>query len=82
MIESTVGDFAGIGDVVCLIDKKTQLPISSEFVVLGIAHRPGPNNLMRKYLYLSDGNGAYLSDEVRVVEKLLQNQEDSNEYEA
>jgi len=82
MIESTVGEFAGIGDVVCLIDKDTQLPISSEFVVLGIAHRPDPNNLMRKYLYLSDGNGAYLSDEVRVVGKLLQTQENSNEYEA
>ena len=82
MIESMIGDSVGIGDTVCLIDRCTQLPVSSEFIVLGIAHRPDPNNLMRKYLYLSDGNGAYLSDEVRVVGKLLQTQENSNEYEA
>ena len=67
MIESMSERSAGVGDVVYLVDKQTSAPISPELVVLGVAHRPGPDNLMRKYFYLSDGNGAYTTDEVRVV---------------
>ncbi len=70
MIESMIGEVASIGDVVCVVDKKTQLRASSDFIVLGIAHRHGPDNLMKKYLYLSDGNGVYESGEVRVVTQL------------
>ena len=79
MIESMIGDSVGIGDTVCLIDRCTQLPVSSEFIVLGIAHRPGPDNLMKKYLYLSDGNGAYTADEVRVVSARVNSQENESE---
>ena len=79
MIESMAGSRAGIGDFVCLIDKVTQLPVSSEFEVIGIAYRSGLNDEVEKFLYLSDGNCAYNSDEVRVVQKLLSNQETSND---
>ncbi len=79
MIESFAGEKAGIGDVVCLIDKDTQLPVSSEFVVLGIAYRPGPDEESKKYLYLSDGNGAYTTDEVRVVDLKKNSREDESE---
>lgn len=68
-----------IGDVVCLVDKSTNLPISQDFIVLGIAHRPGPDSLMRKYLYLSDGNGAYESGKVRVVTVKENSQENESE---
>jgi len=70
---------AGIGDTVCLVDIKTQLPISAEFVVLGIAHRPGPDNSMKKYLYLSDGDCAHNSDKVRVVNHPVVSLETSEE---
>ena len=80
MIElSIAGERAGIGDVVCLIDKETQLPVSSEFIVLGIAYRPGPDAQTKKYLYLSDGNEAYMADEVRVVETKKNSREDQSE---
>lgn len=79
MTEIEIGEKAGIGDTVYLIDKKTQLPISTEFTVLGIAHRSGPDNLMKKYLYLSDGNGAYTTDEVRVVYTKENSQENESE---
>ena len=79
MNESFVGENAVIGDVVCLIDRSTQLPVSSEFVVLGIAYRPGPNESTKKYLYLSDGNGAYMAEEVRVVETKKNSQEIESE---
>ncbi len=67
-----------IGDTVCIVGHKTHLPISDTLVVLGIAYRPGPDDKIKKYLYLSDGNGAYDSDEIRVVQKLHDIQENNN----
>ena len=76
MIELTINEIADIGDAVYLVDKDTQLPISPKLIVLGIAHRPGPDNSMKKYLYLSDGNSAYESDEVREVESSVEENND------
>lgn len=77
--ESFKGELADIGDRVCLISQKTQMPISGEFEVIGIAYRGDTGSKAKKYLYLSDGNCAYSADEVRVVEKLLNIEEMSND---
>ena len=78
MFDLVNGKSVSIGDTVCIVGRKTYLPISDELVVLGIAYRAGPDNIVKKFLYLSDGNGAYDSDKVRVVQKFHRDQENSN----
>lgn len=79
LVETLSGLTANIGDTVCLVDPKTQLPVSSEFTVIGIAHRSGPKASSLKYLYLSDGAMAYRADSVRVVQKKSLNTEENSD---
>ena len=79
IIESPLSTTADIGDIVCLVDNETNSLVKPDnLTVLGVVYRPGSNKKVQKYLYLSDGNVAHLAENVRVIQKLNDIEENSN----